>query len=183
VSLTQLFRLPHSKCSICPTPTKPYMKCILATSWFEYIVSETCNHHTVNTQLMYASPNKICKLPKIASDWYHDYFNVVNDGNHLQEFWNAVYHTAVLERLSSETMHFCTYVYINYFCYLRMRNSFMKSCVYFWKTVYLPPGSHLISTPWISTHVVLNVSLYTCRIWCSHSGSYECCHLLEYDAA
>jgi hypothetical protein len=51
--------------------------------------------------------------------------NVVNGWNHLQELQNSVYHSAVLESLNSETMHFLTYVDINYFYYLHMMNSFL----------------------------------------------------------
>jgi hypothetical protein len=112
---------------------KPYMKCISARSWFEYIVSTTCSHYTLNTQLLYTSPIKIWKFSKNMSDWYRDCLNVVNDGNHLRELRNSVYHSAVLESLNSETMHFRTYVDINYFYYLHTRNTFLKLCLVFFK--------------------------------------------------
>jgi hypothetical protein len=64
-------------------------------------------------------------------------YNVVNDENHLRELRNYVYHSVVLENLNSETMHFQTYVDINYFYYLLTRNSFLKLCrVYFKHSVY-----------------------------------------------
>jgi hypothetical protein len=50
----------------------------------------------LNTQLLYTSI-KIWKLSKIVSGWYNDCLNVVNDGNHLRELRNSVYHSAVLE--------------------------------------------------------------------------------------
>jgi hypothetical protein len=64
---------------------KLHMKRILASSWLEYIVSTTCNHHTLNTQLLYTSPIKNWILSNTVLDWYHNCFNVVNDGNHQQE--------------------------------------------------------------------------------------------------
>jgi hypothetical protein len=70
---------------------------------------------------------------KIVSDWYHDCLNVVNDGNHLRELRNLVYHSAVLGSLNSEIKHFWFYVDINYFCYLHTRNSFLKLCCVFFK--------------------------------------------------
>jgi hypothetical protein len=55
-----------------------------------------------------------------------------------QELRKSVYHSAVLESRNSETMHFRTYVDINYFYYLRMRNPFLKLChVFFKHPVYL----------------------------------------------
>jgi hypothetical protein len=72
-------------------------------------------------------------------------FNVVNDGNHLQELQNSVYHSAVLESLNTETIHFQTYVDVNYFYYLHMRTSFLKLYhVFFKHTVYFT-SSHLQS--------------------------------------
>jgi hypothetical protein len=55
-----------------PLPSaKLYMKCKLASSWFEYIVTTIWNHHTLNTQylVLYTSPIKIWKLSKIVPDW------------------------------------------------------------------------------------------------------------------
>jgi hypothetical protein len=60
--------------------SKPYMKCISASPWFQYNVSTTCNHHTLNTQLLYTSPIKILEFSEIVSDWYNDCLNAVNDG-------------------------------------------------------------------------------------------------------
>jgi hypothetical protein len=54
-------------------------------------------------------------------------------GNHLRELRMSVYQSAVLESLNSETMHFRTYVDINYFYYLHMRNPFLKLCLVFFK--------------------------------------------------
>jgi hypothetical protein len=67
------------------------------------------------------------------SHWYHDCVTVMNDRNHLRELRNSVYHSAVLESLNSETVHFGTYIDINYFYYLHMRNSFLKLCHVFFK--------------------------------------------------
>jgi hypothetical protein len=47
-------------------------------------------------------------------------------GNHLRELRKSVYHSAILESLNSETMHFRTYADIKYFYYLHMRNPFVK---------------------------------------------------------
>jgi hypothetical protein len=106
---------------------KPCMKCILASSWFEYIISTTCNYHTINTQLLYTSPIKIWKFSKIVSDWYHYCLNVVDDGNHLREL------TKFSLSFSGFRMHFRTYVDINCFYYLHMRNSFLSLCRVFFK--------------------------------------------------
>jgi hypothetical protein len=57
-------------------------------------------------------------------------------GKHLQELRKSVYHSAVLESLNSETMHFRTYVDINCFYYLHMRNTFLKLCRVFLNTLY-----------------------------------------------
>jgi hypothetical protein len=59
---------------------------------------------------------------------YHYCHNVVNEGNHLQELQTSVYRSEVLGSLNSETMHFWTYIDINYFYYLCRRNSFLKLC-------------------------------------------------------
>jgi hypothetical protein len=67
------------------------------------VLESLCVHHTLNTQLLYASPSKIWNLPKIESNWYHDCLDAVNDRNHLQKLRNSAYHSAVLESLNSET--------------------------------------------------------------------------------
>jgi hypothetical protein len=134
---------------------KPYMKCISASSWIEYIVSTTCNYHTFNTQLLYISPIKTWELPKMVSNWYHSSLDVVNDENHLRELRNSVYHSAVLESLNSETMHFRTYVDINYSYYLHMRNSFLK----FWCVFLKYPAYSAQNTIWL-TMVVHYLSLW-----------------------
>jgi hypothetical protein len=59
-------------------------------------------------------------------------------GNHMRELRKSVYHSAVLESLNSETMHFRTYVDINYFYYLHMRNPFLKLCRVFLKHPVYP---------------------------------------------
>jgi hypothetical protein len=57
-------------------------------------------------------------------------YNRVNDWNHLWKLWNSVYCSAILESFNLETMHFWTYVLMNYLYYphTRMRNSFLKLC-------------------------------------------------------
>jgi hypothetical protein len=95
----------------------------------------------LNTQLLYNSPIKIWKLSKIVSDC----LNVVNDGNHLWELQNSVYHSVVLESLNLETMHFWTYVDINHFYYLHMRKSFLKLCRIFFKHPVYPIQVYIYS--------------------------------------
>jgi hypothetical protein len=53
----------------------------LSTSSQQLAVS----HHTVNTQLLYTSSNKIWKLSKIVLNWCHYCLNIVNDRNNLRE--------------------------------------------------------------------------------------------------
>jgi hypothetical protein len=57
----------------------------------------------------------------------------VNEGNHLWELRNPIYHSAGLESLNLQIIHFRTYVDINYFYYLHMRDSFLKLCRVFLK--------------------------------------------------
>jgi hypothetical protein len=73
-------------------------------------------------------------IPPCKSVWMY--------GKHLRELRKSVYHSAVLESLNSENMHFRTYIDINYFYYLHMKNPFLKLCRVFLKnSVYpYPPG-------------------------------------------
>jgi hypothetical protein len=84
----------------------------IVSSWSEYtsITTAACNHHTLNTQLLYTSTVKVWKLSKIVSYWYRDCPDAVNDGNCLRGLRDSVYHSTVSESLNLETMHFRTYV-------------------------------------------------------------------------
>jgi hypothetical protein len=112
---------------------------------FDYIIPATCNQHTLNTQLLDTSI-KIWKLSKVVSDWCQDCLNVMNDRNHLWELKNSFYHWVGLESLNLETMHFWTYVDINYFYYLHARNSFLKlCCVFLERLIYC----HNLAVVWL----------------------------------
>jgi hypothetical protein len=66
-------------------------------------------------------------------------------GNHLRKLRKSVYHSAVLESLNTETMHFRTYVGINYFYYLYIRNPFLKLCRVFLNTLYIYTAFNAVS--------------------------------------
>jgi hypothetical protein len=52
----------------------------------------------------------------------------MNNRTHLWELQNSVYHSAVLEPLNLESVHFWTYVDINCFYKLYVRNLFLELC-------------------------------------------------------
>jgi hypothetical protein len=54
-------------------------------------------------------------FPRLCWDLYHDCLNVVNDEKHLWVLWNSVYHSVVVESLNSLSIHFRTYIDLNYF--------------------------------------------------------------------
>jgi hypothetical protein len=85
-------------------------------------------------------------------------------GNRLRELRKSVYHSAVLASLNSETMHFRTYVDINYFYYLHMRNPFLKLCRIFLKhPVYVQHVNceflNIINNKLYAQYVALNIYL------------------------
>lgn len=85
------------------------MKYILASCWFEYIISRTRNHHILNTQLLYTSPVGMFKLCNSVSDWCHDCCSAVNDGTHGRKLTTLVFHSLVLYSPNSK-LHFLIYV-------------------------------------------------------------------------
>jgi hypothetical protein len=136
---------------------KLYMKHTLASSGLEYTVSTTCSHHTLTVHFSYLD----------CVGLYHDCLNVVNDGKHLRELRNSVYHSAVLESLNSETMHFRTNVDINYFYHLHMRNSFLK----LWRVFLKHPVYYYMAKPKICLFKkweIWKTSLYTQTVKKSH---------------
>jgi hypothetical protein len=81
----------------------------------------------------YCTPQQDLETFQECVGLYHKCLNVSDDGNHLRELRNSVSHSAFLESLNSETMHFRTYVDINYFDCLHVRNSFLNLCRVFFK--------------------------------------------------